>query len=152
MATITQTLNADARWSGTIPADALATGITAYRLYCAQNADQPSAYRLVEAKTNPGTGTITFGPYTYAGLYLNTPTRKFFLRVTAMRGSQEDDLVGAANPVLSVTPSDIKGWTLEQLLEQDIRPAILVGYDPINKLFYPLNVVSDGGTGYKLKT
>lgn len=151
MATITPTLNVDARWSGTTPADALASGITHYRLYCSQNVDQIASYRLVETKPNPGAGTITWGPYRYPDLFMNTPTRKFFLRVVAMRGTQQDDLNGSASPALEVTPSPIKGWSLEQLLEQDIRPVIIVGYDPANNMFYPLNVVSDGGTGYKLK-
>lgn len=152
MPTITQTANANAVWDGKFPADALATGITAYRLYCAQNADQKGAYRLVGVYANPGAGDVVLGPLRYPDLFLITPTRPFYLRAVAMRSAHEDDLLGAANPALAVTPSAIKGWSLEQLLEQDGRPMMVVGYDPTNNLFYPLNVIPSGGGGFKLET
>lgn len=152
MATITQTANLNAVWDGTIPADALSTGITSYVLYCSQNADTLAAYRRVKEYANPGVGTVTLGPLTYPRLFLNTPTRTFYLRVTAKKGAQEVDLISAANPALTVVPTEVLGWTLGQLLEQDLRPSILVGYDPVNKLYYPVNVVASGsGTGYKLE-
>lgn len=153
MTTITQTANANSVWNGTIPTDALATGITSYVLYCAQNADTQKAFRRVKEYANPGVGTITLGPLTYPRLFLDVPTRAFYLRVTAKRGAQEEDLVSSANPVLAVVASEVKGWTIEQLMAQEMRPAVIVGYDPINKLFYPVNVVASGsGTGYMLET
>jgi hypothetical protein len=153
VATITQTANANSVWNGTIPADALATGITAYVLYCAQGSDTQKAYRRVKEFANPGAGTITLGPLTYPRLFLDIPTRAFYLRVTAKKGAQEEDLVSSANPALPVTTSEVKGWTIEQLMAQEMRPAVIVGYDPVNKLFYPVNVVVSGsGTGYMLET
>lgn len=153
MATITPTANANAVWNGTIPAAALSTGITAYVLYCAQGADTQKAYRRVREYANPGVGTVTLGPLTYPQLFLITPTRAFYLRVTAKRGGMEDDLVSSANPALAVTPSLVKGWSLAQLLEQDVRPTVIVGYDPVNNLYYPVNVIPSGtGTGYMLET
>lgn len=151
MPVITQLTNADAIWSGQWPADAAGTGITAYRLYCAQNADQRNAYRLVAVYPNPGVGNVLSGALRYADLFLNVPTRDFYLRAVAMVGSQEQDLAGAASPALKVVPSPIKGWSLEQLLEQDARPVIVVGYNVANDTFYPLNVVPGAGGGFKLE-
>lgn len=154
MATITQTANANSIWNGTVPFDA-DPAVTHIVLY-AGNVDQKPAYRRVLEIANSGPGPNALGGgsgISYARLFLQTPTRPFFLRATQKRGANgpEDDLVSAANPALAVTPSTIKGWTLGQLLEQDVRPVIVVGYDPISGLYYPLNVVTDGGNGFKLK-
>lgn len=151
MPVITQLTNADSIWTGQWPADALATGITAYRLYCSQNADTKGSYRLVAVYANPGVGNVLSGSLRYADMFLITPTRKFYLRAVAVRGSQEEDPMGAASPALAVTPSAIKGWSLEQLLEQDVRPVILVGYNVTNNTFYPVNVVPGAGGGFKLE-
>jgi hypothetical protein len=151
MPLITQVSNANAIWSGTIPADAAGTGITSYRLYCAQNAEVKGAYRLVTVVANPGVGVIALGPLRYADLFLITPTRPFYLRAVAMIGNQEQDLMGAASPALTVTPSTIKGWSLEQLLEQDVRPVMIVGYNVANNTFYPINVVPGAGGGFKIE-
>jgi len=152
MPVITQTSNLASVWNGTIPVVALATGVTHYRLYCAQNADQAQNYRLVKEYVNPGAGNLTLGPLRYPDLFLVTPTRKFYLRAVEVRSGQQSDLVGAASPALMVAPSAVKGWSLEQLLEQEVRPVMIVGYDPTNNLFYPVNVVPSGGGGYKLET
>lgn len=155
MATITQTANTDSVWNGTVlfNADPAVTHIVLY----AANVDQKPAYRRVLEIANAGPGPNALGGasgISYARLFLQTPTRTFYLRATQKRGANgpEDDLVSAANPVLAVTPSAIKGWTLSQLLEQGLRPTIVVGYDPVTGLYFPLNVVSDAGNGYKLKT
>lgn len=151
MPAITETANANSIWNGTIPADPPATGITAYRLYCSQNADTKGSYRLVGVYANPGTGTITLGPLRYPDMFLITPTRPFYLRAVAMRGNQEEDLMGPNSPALAVNPSTIKGWSLEQLLEQDVRPVLVVGYNVANNMFYPINVVPGAGGGFKLE-
>lgn len=151
MPLITQVSNVNAIWTGTIPADAPATGITAYRLYCAQNAEVKGAYRLVTVVANPGVGVIALGPLRYPDLFLITPTRSFYLRAVGMVGNQEQDLMGAASPALTVAPSAIKGWSLEQLLEQDVRPVMIVGYNAANNMFYPINVVPGAGSGFKLE-
>jgi hypothetical protein len=151
--TITPTANANSVWNGTFPADALSTGITSYVLYCAQGADTQKAYRRVKEYANPGAGTVTLGPLTYPRLFLDVPTRTFYLRVTAKKGAQEEDFVSVVNPALMVVVSEVKGWTIEQIMAQEMRPAVIVGYDPVNKLFYPVNVVASGsGTGYMLET
>jgi hypothetical protein len=154
MPTITQTANANGAWNGTVPFDA-DTAVTHIVLYAA-NIDQASAYRRVTQIVNAGPGPNAFfaAPAPYARLFLQTPARPFFLRATRRKGANgpEDDLVSALNPVLPVTPSAFLGWTLGQLLEQDMRPMILVGLDPLTGLFHPLNVITDGGTGFKLKT
>jgi hypothetical protein len=155
MPTITQTANANSIWNGTIPADAVPAGIFGYRLYASQAANQIQAYRFVAQYVNPGVGTVTLGPLTYGALGLQTPNRPFHLKVTkvkgaAFNGGQESEL--QAEPTLDVAISPFLGWTLGQLLEQDMRPVILVGLDPITGLFHPLNVITDGGTGFKLKT
>lgn len=150
MPTITQTANADGVWDGTIPADASATGITHYELYAAA-VDEKSSYKRVKRYTNPGVGTVTLGPLTYAQLFLINPTKKFFLRAVAVRGGKVDDVMSVSSPALPVAPSTFTGWTLAQLQEMDIRPCILVGYDPTNKLFYPINVTPAAGGGFQLK-
>lgn len=92
----------------------------------------------------------TFGPYAYGDMHLITPNRPFYVKIVAVRGNV-DDL--QKEPTFGpVTPSQFLGWTLAQLLEQDVRPVIVVGLDPITGLFYPLNVITDGGSGFKLKT
>lgn len=155
MPTITQTANANAIWNGTIPADVPAD-IFGYRLYCSQMLGQQiQSYRFVGQFLNPHAGTVTLGPLTYGALGLQTPNRPFSLRVTKVRGAafnggQESELM--AEPPLTVAVSDFKGWTLGQLLEQDARPVIVVGLDPLTGMYYPLNVITDGGTGFKLKT
>ena len=154
MPVITQTANANAIWNGTVPADVPAD-IFGYRLYCAQSVDQKPAYRFVAQYVNPHAGVVTLGPLTYGALGLQTPTRGFFLKVTKVKGTaflsgQETEL--AAETTLIVAPALFLGWTLGQLLEQDMRPVIVVGLDPVTGMFYPLNVVADGATGFKLKT
>lgn len=155
MPTITQTANANSIWNGTIPAD-VAADIFGYRLYASQALGQQiQSYRFVGQYLNPHAGTVTLGPLTYGALGLQTPNRPFSLRVTKVKGSafnggQESELM--AEPALAVAVSAFMGWTLAQLLEQDGRPVILVGMDPATGMFYPLNVISDGGTGFKLKT
>jgi len=154
MATITQTSNANSIWNGEITVtDAPATGITHYVLYASQSTDILSTYRRVRQYVNPGGAALTLGPLKYAELFLQVASRSFFLRITAKRGvsGPEDDLLSAANPSLPVVASTIKGWTLEQLLEQDMRPTIIVGYDPLTAQFHPVNVVADGAGGFKLK-
>jgi hypothetical protein len=156
MPTITQTANANAIWNGTVPADAAPAGIFGYRLYCSQALGQQiQSYRFVAQFLNPLVGTVPLGPLTYGALGLQTPTRPFSLKVTKVKGSafnsgQESELM--AEPTLTVAVSPFVGWTLAQLLEQDGRPVVLVGLDPITGMFYPLNVITDGGTGFKLKT
>ena len=86
MPIITQTANANSVWGGTIPADALTTGITKYRLYCAQSVDQLHNYRLVKEYANPGAGNVTLGPLRYGDLHLITPTRKFSIS-TSLRAA-----------------------------------------------------------------
>lgn len=152
MATITQTSNANAVWNGTVPADP-DPAVSDFVLYAAQNADIRSSYKRVKVVPNPGAGTATLGPVTYPDLFLITPTRKFFLRVTQIRGGKEDDLIAGSNPALEVAPSEVVGWSLGQLLEQGLRPVVVVGYDPTTNLYYPLNIAPDpGGEGFILKT
>lgn len=155
MPTITQTVNANGQWNGTVPFDADPT-VTHIVLYAA-NVDQLSAYRRVVQIVNAGPGPNPFFtplPAPYARLFLQTPLRSFFLRAARMKGvaGQQDELISASNPVLSVVPTVVPSWTLAQLMEQEMRPVVIVGVDPVTGLFHPLNVIADGATGFKLKT
>jgi hypothetical protein len=154
MPTITQTANANSAWNGTVPFDA-DPAVTHIVLYAA-NVDQAAAYRRVIQIVNAGPGPNAFfaAPSPYARLFLQTPLRPFFLRAVRRKGAsgQEDDLVSTLNPVLTVAPSAFLGWTLGQLMEQDMRPVIIVGLDPLTGMYHPLNVIADGATGFKLKT
>jgi len=149
MPTIVQDSNANAIWSGHFAADPLSTGITSYQILAAQGDDQPSSYRYVDQVSNPGAGNVSLGPYTYARMYLINPTRQFFLKAVPMVGSQVMSV--AAAPTLVVIQSAVPGWNIQQTLEQGMRPTLLVGVDPVSGLFYPMNVVADGG-GFKLST
>lgn len=153
MPPITQTSNVNGVWNGTIPGSADAT-ITHFKLYASSTVDQVNNYRLVTQVVNPGAGPITLGPLTYAQLFLQVPNRPFYLKATKVQSGKESDLSNATeSPSLLVNPTEVIGWTLAQVLEQGFRPVVIVGYDPVNKLFYPLNVVPSGtGTGYKLET
>lgn len=92
---------------------------------------------------------LTFGPYTYGALHI-VPSRKFFLKATStVNGKQSEK---AAEASLSVTPTAQMAWTRGELLGMGVNPIIVVGYDPVTDTFYPLNVITDGGTGFKLKT
>lgn len=137
MPTITQTLNLNAVWNGTIPFDA-DPAVSDFNLYAAQSVDADQHFRLVKKITNTGPGPIVLGPLNYAQLFLIQPTRKFFLRTTTIRNGHEDDL--AAAPTLLVNPSPTIGWTREQLLENNIRPYLIVGFDQVNNLYYPICV------------
>jgi hypothetical protein len=121
-------------------------------LYAA-NVDQKAAYRRVTEIVNAGPGPNAFfaSPVPYARLFLQTPLRTFYLRAVPKRGSQEGDLVAASNPPLVVIPTAVPSWTLAQLMEQEMRPIVIVGYDPATGLFHPVNVVADGAGGFKLK-
>lgn len=153
MPAIIQDTNVNSLWTGHVAATAaLVSGITHYRLYCAQHGDQPKAYRFVSQYANPGGGALALGTISYGALGLQMPNRPFFLKLTSKMGlpdGQESEL--AAEPVLAVVPSAVSGWTLGQLVEQSMRPVIVVGFDPISGLYYPLNVVAEA-TGFKLKT
>lgn len=148
MPTITQVSNANSLWSGTTPGSADAT-ITKYRLYCACT-DQPSAYRLVDQKANPGAVPLAWGPYSYGALHLVLPTRPFFLKVVGVRDTQELDLT--SEPVLPVTPSAALGYTLGQLLAQGINPSMIVAKDPATGLFFPVAAANDGAGNFQLST
>ncbi len=153
--TITQTINTDAKWAGTTPGSANAS-IVAYRLYVAAIDGGPGQYRFVDQKDNPGASTITWGTYTLA--QLGVPViRPFYLKVIpvtnkAIADKDAANLVAQAT-ALKVTPSGLPGWTIGQLLEQGVRPILLVGFDPSTGNCYPLNVVADSANGgFKLKT
>jgi hypothetical protein len=155
MPLITQTANANAIWNGTVPQDAAPVGVFGYRLYASQAKNQVRAYRFVAQYVNTFVGPLVLGPLTYGGLGLQTPNRPFHLKVTkvfgsAFNGGKETEL--EAEPTLDVAISTFIGWTLGQLIEQDMRPVIVVGLDPLTGLYHPLNVITDGGTGFKLKT
>lgn len=154
MPIITQTANANGQWNGTVPFDADPL-VTHFVLYAA-NVDQKAAYRRVAQIPNAGPGPDPFFvplPAPYARLFLQTPLRPFYLRATTRKGinGPESELVGPSSPALAVVPSVVPSWTLAQLMEQDMRPVVIVGVDPTTGLFHPLNVVADG-TGFKLKT
>jgi len=153
MPVITQTVNTNGQWNGTVPFDA-DPAVTHIVLYAASQ-DLQGAYRRVTQIVNAGPGPNLFFtplPAPYARLFLQTPLRPFFLRATRKKGANgpEDELFVAANPLLSVVPTVVPSWTLAQLMEQDMRPTVIVGVDPVTGLFHPLNVVADG-TGFKLK-
>lgn len=153
MAVITQTANTNGQWNGTVPFDA-DPAVSHIVLYAAP-VDQQAAYRRVVQIVNAGPGPNPFfaASAPYARLFLQTPLRPFFLRATRKKGASgpEDDLTSAANPVLAVTPTVVPSWTLGQLMEQEMRPIVIVGFDPTTGLYHPVNVVADGAGGFKLK-
>lgn len=148
MPAITQTANDNSIWNGTVVAT---PGIGNFRVYAAQGSDHPTSYRYVKDIANPGDGNpLVLGPITYGKLFLISPHRKFWVKVTTILNGRESDI--ANELALPVVPSPVIGWTLGQLQEMTIRPTMLVGFDPASGMFYPLNVVPDLALGgFKLK-
>jgi hypothetical protein len=93
----------------------------------------------------------TFGPLSYSrGLFVVAPTRPFFLKCTQVQNGKETEL--AAEASVKITPTVIQGWSLGDLMAQGMRPTLVVGYDPVSNMYYPLNVVPDvANGGFKLK-
>lgn len=150
MPTITQTSNENAIWDGTVPFDASAD-VTGFNLHVAQGVDRFEHYKLVKfIAKGAGPGPVALGPLTYAQLFLPIPHRTFFLKATTVfTTGKETEL--EAEPSLSVAPSSIPGWSLGQLMEQDMRPVVLVGLDPSTGQYHPLTVIPDGvNGGFKL--
>lgn len=149
--TITETVNLNGTWAGTTPA---AAGPAAYRLYAAPIDSGPGQYQFVDQQDNPGSGTVTWGTYNLSRMHVR-PLQAFYLKVIpvtnkAIADKDASNLL-ADSPALKVTPAGVPGWSLGELLEQGVRPILVVGYDPTTKQCYPLNVVADGSNGYKLK-
>lgn len=149
MPAITQTSNANSRWAGTVPGSADLT-ITAFRLYQAP-VDLIASYQLVKEIPNPGAGAQPFGTLGYSkDLFVVRPTSPFFLKCTQVQNGKETEL--AAEPALRVAPSAIPGWSLGDLMAQGMRPTLVVGFDPVSGMCYPINVVPDvANGGFQLK-
>ena len=139
MPTITETANANAIWNGTVPFDA-DPDVTGFNLYQTQQGPNAEHFRRVTfVPKGAGPGTTTLGPLTYPRLFVTQPTRGFKLRATTVRtvGGETDR---GSEPILEVSASAVIGWSKEQLLEQEMRPIMPVGFDPVNNLFYPICV------------